>query len=260
MKKVLFLLFLSAGGLLSGQDRLFTYTYQSTVLSAGQNEIEVWNTYRTGKATFFNRLDQRLEFETGLGKGLQSSFYVNFSSKAEATGLSAAGEIETKNSLAFSNEWKLKLMDPVANLFGLALYGEYGIAADEFELEAKIIADKRIKKLTMAMNLSGEMEIEPEWEKETVLDLNLALAWSLSPRFSLTLENMYRTVYVNGIAGHKAIFAGPGFSMVNERFWVNFTILPQVLAFSNTTSGKLDLDEFERVQFRLLFSYALQGE
>ena len=51
-----------------GQDRLFTYTYQSGVLNSGQREIEVWNTLRAGRENYYSRLDHRTEFEFGLGK------------------------------------------------------------------------------------------------------------------------------------------------------------------------------------------------
>ena len=73
--------FISATNLLSAQDRLFTYTYQSGVLNSGQREIEVWNTFRTGRTDYFARLDNRTEFEIGLGKNLQTAFYLNLTSK-----------------------------------------------------------------------------------------------------------------------------------------------------------------------------------
>jgi hypothetical protein len=44
MKKFIFLLALANVTIIYGQDRLFTYTYQSTVLNKGQKEIEIWNT------------------------------------------------------------------------------------------------------------------------------------------------------------------------------------------------------------------------
>src|ERR1051325_3144227 len=62
-------------------DRQFTYTYQSKVLGKNQREIEIWNTYATGRNSFYNRLDHRSEFEIGLTNRLQTSFYMNYSSE-----------------------------------------------------------------------------------------------------------------------------------------------------------------------------------
>ncbi len=259
MKQVMLLVLLLAGGEVCGQDRLFTYTYQSTVLQNGQKEIEVWNTFRGGKESYFARLDQRVEFEAGLGRNLQTAFYLNMSSK---TALDS--ELESSFGLGFSNEWKIKVLDPVVHPVGLALYGEYGISSDEYELEGKLILDKRIDRLTIALNAVAEQEFKPEvdpgglgWEKESKIELDLAFAWSFSPKFALTLESSARNILEDGSVLHSALYAGPGMSWSGDRIWVNFTFLPQLRSFMNTGAGSRDLDEFEKVQFRLLFSYVL---
>jgi hypothetical protein len=66
---------------LLAQDRLFTYTYQSTLLNNGQRELEVWNTLRAGRQDYYARIDNRTEFEIGLGKNLQTAFYLNLTFK-----------------------------------------------------------------------------------------------------------------------------------------------------------------------------------
>lgn len=263
IKKLLIIIVIAPIGLLQAQDRLFTYTYQSTVLNKGQREIEVWNTLRTGKSDFYSRLDNRTEFEVGLGHNLQTSFYLNLTSQTSTVLQNTAKALETENEISFSNEWKLKLMDPVVNPFGLALYGEYGIGSKEYELEGKLILDKRFNNLTVAANAVYELELAPEptaneteWEKENKTDFNLAFAYSLSPRFAFTLENTYRNVFEAGELEHSALYSGLGFSYAQENFWVNFTALPQVKSFKGQTGTALNLNEFEKVQFRLLFSYA----
>jgi len=37
---------------------------------------------------------------------------------------------------------------------------------------------------------------------------------------------------------------------------VNFTAMPQVKSFKGETNGSLNLNEYEKIQIRLLFSYA----
>ena len=262
MKKLVIIgILLSTIGL-KAQDRLFTYTYQSSVLNKGQKELEIWNTVRTGREEYYLRLDNRTEFEVGLGGNLQTAFYLNITSKTLPTEENSVKSLETENEISFSNEWKWKLMDPVAHPFGLALYTEYGIGSNEYELEGKIILDKNINKITIASNGIFEQEFKPffenneqKWEKETKLDLNLAFAYSLSPNVYLTMENLYRNVLIEGDLMHSAIYSGLGFSYSHENFWLNFTVLPQIKSLKGETNHSLNLNEYEKVQFRLLFSY-----
>ncbi len=244
------------------QDRLFTYTYQSTVLNKGQRELEIWNTLRTGREDYYTRLDNRSEFEIGMGKNLQTAFYLNLTSITKTVKSNSAKLLETEHEISFSNEWKLKLLDPVANPVGLALYGEYGIGSSEYELEGKLIVDKKIRDFTLAGNAVYELELKPgiennetEWEKETKNEYYLALGYSFSPKFHITMENAFKNVFEEGILNHSALYSGLGIACVQENFWINFTVLPQVVSFKGETSSNLNLNEFEKIQIRLLFSY-----
>lgn len=244
------------------QDRLFTYTYQSTVLNKGQRELESWHTFRSGRDDFYLRYDNRTEFEIGLGSNLQTAFYLNFSSKTSTMTADSIKSLSTENEIGFSNEWKLKLLDPVAHPLGLALYAEAGIASNEFELEGKVILDKKIGHLTIAFNGVYEYEFAPlyknnelEWETEQKLDGLLAFAWSFNSRFSLTQENTFKNVIEDGDLAHSALYSGLGFSYSQDKFWLNFTVLPQVASFKGSTNSGLNLNEYEKIQFRLLFSY-----
>ncbi|MDD4991571.1 MAG: hypothetical protein PHR83_04980 [Paludibacter sp.] len=265
-KKIVLLVGLLAVAIASNaQDRLFTYTYQSGVLNKGQREIEVWNTFRTGKADYFSALDNRTEFEIGLGKNLQTAFYLNLSSATNTVSLLGIKSLETQNEISFSNEWKYKLLDPVANPIGLALYGEYGISGKEYELEGKVIVDKKMGAVTLAANAIYEMELEPGYKgnefeleaEEHKADLNISAAYALNPRFNLTVESAFRNVIVEGQLEHSALYAGLGVSYSKDKFLLNFTVMPQLTSFKGATNSTLNLNEFEKTQCRLLFSYAL---
>lgn len=251
-------------GTIYGQDRVFTYTYQSNVLAKGQKELEIWNTLRAGRQDYYSRFDNREEFEIGLGSNLQTSFYLNLTSITSATDINSVRSLETEHEISFSNEWKLKLMDPVADPLGLALYFEYGIGSSEYDVEGKLIIDKRIRSFTIAANAVYELEYAPfieadqtHWSKENKADFDLAFAWSVTPKFAITLENTFRNVIADGKLEHSALYTGPGLSWVQNSFWINFTILPQVASFKGQTGSSLNLNEFEKVQFRLIFSYVL---
>lgn len=246
----------------NAQDRLFTYTYQSTVLGKGQKELEVWNTLRTGRDDFYARLDNRTEFEVGLGNRLQTAFYLNLTSKTKTVIEDSSKNLETENEISFSNEWKYKILDPVADPIGLAVYAEVGIGSNEFEIEGKLILDKKIKNFTIAGNGVYELEMAPgfednemDWEEEHKAEAYLGLAYSFSPKFSLTMENAYRNVIVDGELEHSAIYSGLGMSYATNNFWVNFTALPQIVGLKGNGDNSRNLNEYEKVQFRLLFSY-----
>lgn len=251
-------------GIANAQDRLFTYTYQSSVLNKGQRELESWSTLRTGREDYYARFDNRTEYEIGLGKNLQTAFYLNLTSTTSTSIENSNKSLTTENEIGFSNEWKLKLLDPVANPLGAALYGEVGIFSNEIELEGKVILDKKIGNFTIAANGVYEQEFAPgyvnnelKWQKEKKIEGYLAFAYSLSPKFSLTLENAYKNVFVQGELTNSAVFSGLGFSYVQDKFWVNFTAMPQLTSFKGESTHNLDLNEYEKIQLRLLFSFML---
>src|SRR5215510_8489060 len=101
------------------QDRYFARTYQTNILPKGAIDLELWHTSRIGHSgQYYHAQDQRMELEFGLGKNWQTAFYFNryqqrFSTSPDGT--------TTSNEIGFSNEWKVKLSDPVANKLGLAL-------------------------------------------------------------------------------------------------------------------------------------------
>ena len=80
---------------------MFTYTYQSNVLNKGQREIEVWNTVRAGKTDYFMRLDNRTEYEIGLGKNLQTAFYLNLSNQTTGVNVLGTKTFDTQHELSF---------------------------------------------------------------------------------------------------------------------------------------------------------------
>lgn len=263
MKTKLLLAFITCALTMQAQDRLFTYTYQSTVINKNQKEIEFWSTLKTGKTNFYSRLDNRLEYEIGLGNNIQTAFYLNQSMVTRSIEVENTKSLKSENKISFSNEWKWKLLDPVADPVGIALYGELGVGGKEYELESKLIIDKKIHNLIIATNFIYELEIEAEqekleikWEKKQKTDFHIALAYLLSPRFSLTMENAFRNILEDGKIVHSSLYAGPGFSYVQENFFVNFTALPQIKSFKGQKSGdRINLNAYEKVQFRILFSH-----
>jgi hypothetical protein len=251
----------------SAQDRIFTYTYQSQVLGPQQYEIEVWNTLRWGREDYYRSLLQRVEFETGLARDLQTAFYLNFNSTSAATAASTptGASLESGTELSFSNEWKYKLLDPVADPVGLALYGEFTIGSAEIELEPRLILDKVTGITTLALNLSAEFESETEihpdgsegTEHSTEVHVNFAAGFRVAAGVHLGIEVFSKNGLTDGELAYSALYAGPTVSYAADRFWANVTFMPQIGALKGATSDGLVLTGAERYQTRLLIAYAL---
>lgn len=266
MKKILLISVIFNISHLYAQDRIFNYTYQSTVLNKGQKELEVWTTLRSGRSNYFRGIDQRVEFEVGLGKKLQTAFYLNY---GYSKGIEETNGTQTLNSsvnYSFSNEWKYKLSDPVANVIGSALYFEFGISPSETELEGKIILDKQIGRTLQAFNIVGEYEFETEFnpegetidtepEREAYFELNYAFSYKIKEGFLIGLEARNQNQFSTANELESSVLSlGPCISYYTDGFWLNFTLMPQI---SNVKGGGLELTEHEKIQARLLFSFAL---
>lgn len=249
----------------SANERRFAYTYETPVLSPGARELEIWNTYRSGRPYFYRRLDQRIELEFGVAERLMTAFYLNYEWKAgDANGSAGGGGLVAEQSASIANEWKYKLSDRVADPLGVALYGEYTLGLNEQEVEFKVILDKQLGRFLVAGNVTAEHEWEDELDdgavetaKELKIGVSGGISYAFANQFSIGLEAVQQNVVLEGRVEHAALFAGPVLSYATEEWWVTLAVLPQVSAFKGATVGGLDLEEFERAQARLLLSFHL---
>lgn len=266
MRKLIILVALINVGAMYGQDRLFTYTYESVVLNKGQKELEVWTTMHNGRTNYYQGFNHRVEFETGLGANLQTAFYLNY---GYSTGIEQINGVQTLNNsseFSFSNEWKYKMSDPVANVLGSALYFEYTLSPSATELEGKIILDKHIGKTTHAFNLVGEYGLFKEFNNQGTkidvisqhklkVELNYAFSYRIANHLSAGVEvfneNQFST---NSVWENSVLSLGPCISYSTNGFWVNLTVMPQL---TNLKGNGLELAEHEKLQTRLAFSFEL---
>lgn len=251
-------------GAASANDRHFGYVYESGVLAPGAKELEVYTTVRAGREDYFSAVDHRLSFEVGMAEHLMTAFYLNMrNTSAEDP---ATGEILTGFAWkGFSNEWKLKLMDPSADPIGLALYGEITYNTDELELEPKLILDKQVGKWLFAANFIAEFELEAEPDEmeleEIAPDITLGASYEISKGFHAGLEVRNHNAFVMAPSGDyehefSALYAGPVVSYATESWWMTFTLMPQLPALSKAEGGSiLVLDDGEKINARLLFSF-----
>lgn len=257
---------------IQAQDRVFTFTYQSGTLKKGQREIEVWNTLESGRTNFYRGLNSRVEFELGLSHNLQTSFYLNLNNSTEEvlTNLENAEirYLEHNTQIGFSNEWKLNLSNPSANLMGSALYAELELFPSEIAIETKLILDKQLDHTLHALNLT----FEPEWETEESSEgaeqefemkfgLSYGFSYTLNPRLNAGIEIVNSNVYQEEEKfEYSALYAGPTLSYTAENFWINFSLLPQLNSIykkENNSSEKRIFEGEEKLKARLIFSLNL---
>jgi hypothetical protein len=255
------------------QDRQFVYTYQSLTLPKGAKDLEVWNTYRTGRKYLYNRVDQRIELEVGLTDKLQTSVYLNSESKTFQSHYDTLGGIPDTNlyalysehAFSFSSEWKLRLSDPVADRIGSALYGELTFGTTEVELEGKLILDKKTDKNIFALNLVGEYEMEFEAERDEIEveqevkpEIDLSYMRMLSKHIGLGLEARYNGVVVKGKMEHSALFGGPTLFYGGDKFFIILNASPQLmnLQVNDENPESYDMSEYEKIQARLLIGFS----
>jgi hypothetical protein len=258
----------------SAQDRMFAFTYQSNVLSKGGFDLEFQNELLTGKSgkyspfAFGQNLNQRLEFEFGLGHNIQTSFYLN--SELFNYADTSMDELAQELKISFSNEWKWKLSDPVANTIGFALYEELEIGGNNFESETKLIFDKRMGKDLVAFNAVAVYEIEREvthengklemeWEQSYPLEFDAAYMHFFTPQFGLGVE------FVNSNDMNKedgwmnsVLYGGLSMHAQSGRFFANLSTLPQLSNLHKTefAPGAYDLDGGQKLSTRLIVGYS----
>ncbi len=263
-------------GGLKAQDKQFAQTYQSTNLARGFRDLEIWSTVRMGKEAFYRGIDERLEFEIGLNDRLQTSLYLNATHQSFATKGDSTGTITSVSDFSISSEWKLKLTDATTQTIGSAVYGELGISGTGLELEAKLILDKRIDKHLIAFNIAGEWEWEQEVKGKVIngkveqenkmklmatpIEFNLGYMYNIRPSFGLGFEakNQYEITTEKGLE-HAALLLGPTlfFNSKDKEYKLILNFLPEITNLRKTDEqpNSLDLDEYEKYQFRLLLDF-----
>jgi hypothetical protein len=249
------LLALLLGASASASERTLTWTYDTSILPQGSKELELWSTGRFGRPDGFSEFDNRAELEIGLGANVQTSIYFNFSTIHEGPSAS------TEQVWNLSNEWKWKLLDPVADVFGLALYGEVTAGVSEYELESKLILDKRVGRLLIALNLIGELEWESlfsGWLHEQILEASGGAEYAVGAGFHVGVEARVNAVWetYTGFVGG-AVFVGPVVSYVRPTWWVALSVTAQVTGFGSGLVDGLEFDEHERLNVRLLAGFDL---
>lgn len=268
------LAFATATGPLLAHEEPFGYLRGAQTEAKGEWELTQWTTARVGKESGrYLGLDLATELEYGVTDRLQVALYLLTDYHYSKDAVGSSGPIDDRNRFGLngtSAELKYQLRDPFKESFGLALYLEPGFNSieradggrhDEFELEAKLIAQKNF--LDNRLVAVANYTIEPEWVRSagTAWETNLkmewtaGLSWKFAQRWWLGVETRLDTEFGNADLNNAEFVtfsAGPVMHYGGERLFATLTVLPQIAGWPDKTgTGGLHLDDRERLEVRL---------
>ena len=165
MKKIVIVFFglLLLPGTAAATPRPLPFTYLYETLPKGTVEVEQYADYTplkvrdaNGNPVFYGASQLQTEFEYGISDRLELGLYVTF--------VPSSGSYTNVPSLTEGNGLKERLRLRLAEAgdwpVDVSLYGELVENERDFELEAKIILQRRIGDFRIAANLWGEREYE----------------------------------------------------------------------------------------------------
>ena len=263
--RLLALLGLCTAAPVLANERHFTLTYETATLPAGAVEIEPQTTFRMGREQYYLGMDHRLEFEFGITDRLMAAIYLNFGSETARNG---SGYDSTFSSQGMSAEFKYNLSSAMADAIGSALYLELTATPLEYEIEGKLLLDKRIGTWHFATNFIYEREwgFEGFWNNEHKVAVSLGATHFFSEHVTAGLEvygqgTLEQTALNSGtVLQHGALFAGPVVGYASTGWWIATSVTPQLVGFGDavTAAGTTrDLQDFHAVQARIILGMHL---
>jgi hypothetical protein len=124
---------------------------------------------------------------------------------------------------------RYRFADPGALPVDLAAYLEVAELKSELEIEAKLIAQRRLGRLALTTNLWVERELYYSGRQEWVLHPTLGASYQVSPAFYLGVESWLVAELSDDRASLDAVgrfnsgplaWLGPAVSLQSSRFWV----------------------------------------
>jgi hypothetical protein len=181
--------------------RALPFTYTTDTLPAGGVEIEQYvdlDTLRaispaSAKPEWYLPSAFQTEIEIGLLDRLELGLYLTivpdpgeqYASKAVFPGTGSGLKQRLRYIFADPDTWPVDV----------GVYGELTENEREVELEAKLLLQKRLGRLRIAANLSGEYELYFSGQRELVMNPALGATYEVSPKLHLGIDSWLRGEY-----------------------------------------------------------------
>jgi hypothetical protein len=193
--------------------RPLPFTYTADTLPAGEGEVEQYVDLAPVKAldpngnpVWYGATQLQTEFEYGITDRLELGLYVTLA--PTPPGYSNTAVLPEGNGIKQRLRWRPA--DEDALPLDVALYGELVENDFEFEIEAKIILQKRLGRLRIAANLWGEREFyyaanQQDW----VANPTLGATYEITPMWHLGVEGWMRGEWPDSAPHPRPFNLGP---------------------------------------------------
>ncbi len=287
MKKLSFAVFLLSSVAATAQagESSFGWIYTADIQPKGKFELEqkAWLQHRQAQGQYDNVLLQT-ELEYGVTDNYQAALYLNNrivnakNNNFDGTTGGPGTDIPAGNdpyasrhrshleSVSVENIYRV--MNPLTDPIGLALYVEPEIGPDVLELETRVIVQKNYldDRLIVAGNLMAKSEREEgadnEIERASALDTSVGFSYRFVDNWSAGLEYRNHQEFLGyhfSDREHSAHFIGPNVHYAAKNWWVTAAWrhqLPMVQTFSDdqkdvVQGNRIYGDEHARDEFML---------
>ncbi|MEO0203065.1 MAG: hypothetical protein ABIL37_05015 [candidate division WOR-3 bacterium] len=255
MKRAISLLIFISISKLNAHERLFTYSYDTDYLPVGLFEVEQWITLKSGKENgIYNLWKMRTEFEYAINPKTHIALYLNYSSLYYYYYDDVLNKPITEQYTKFDGidlAIVHRFSSPRQKL-GFGIYGEIKYRMNKYEFEEKLLFSKYFlnERVLTTLNVVFEQELENviqnsgnfNIESESKLIIPFGIAYKFG-NFAIGLEAWSHSKWLD--QPFKALFLGPVFHYSTSKFWITFTITPQITNI---------LDEHEKLESRMILS------
>ena len=242
----------------------FTYVYET--LPKGSLELEQYADYtpirvqNTGGGSFIYGASQfQTEFEYGITNRLELGVYLTFAPNPPGAALDPNPILTEGNGV--KERLRLRLFDEGVLPIDLGLYGELTENDHEFEIEAKILLQRRFGNLRIAANIVGEHEWYYESpQQDWIFDPSAGITYQVTPVFHPGIDSWMWIEHTNNynystpgplpLNLRPNVYVGPAILLDFGKFWWSTGAYLRVTSFDHTmVAGQ---DSFGAVWFRMM--------
>lgn len=231
--------------------RAFPLSWDSQTMAPGTHEFQSWVTARYGRQDIgYTELDLRLQAMQAITDRVDTMFGFDVDLASFA--------LDSRSADArISNTWRSSVLTSTQAV-GFAVVSRIALGLDNGELEVRLVLDKQIGRLWLALNAS--VMRAQFWSGRTGIDTrfeqSFGARYQVQESFAAGVEVRAREALQRSAYQGTAYSGGPTFSWVSVRWWVTFGLFVQAgadKAHDDRGNGEpLEVRDNERFVGRLI--------
>jgi hypothetical protein len=194
--------------------RPLPFTYTTETLGAGETEIEQYAdmtpvralSTSTGTPVWYAGTQFQTEIEHGITDRLELGLYLVY---VPSPGDAYTSTAPMTEGTGVKERVRFVLGEPGAWPVDVGVYGELVENDHEFELEAKLLLQRRLGKLRIATNLWAEYEVYYQPQKDVVLNPTLGATYEITPAVHVGAEGWMRVEFPDPAPHPRPYSVGP---------------------------------------------------